>query len=207
MRQVGNDPSPDLSPGTRKCGGERFVSGETSGEVGHSPRDCISYFPPLRPPPDQFVRGQQQQGSPSLLLSEKDRSQCSRPRCLSPSVAIPTSLCVSPTAVNSSDSGETHRASGRYDSHHSSLAGGSLVGGGGSSLDVPPSSPPDIGAAPAVKGGPQGTSVSGLAIMCQRIEEIGVDPALAEFIMGSIRKSSVRTYESAWRTWCTWCTD
>lgn len=71
------------------------------------------------------------------------------------------------------------------------------MGGGGRFLDVPSSSPPDSGTPSTVDNRPQEAPISGLAIMRQRIGKSGVDAPLAEFITGSIRKSSIQTYESA----------
>lgn len=42
-------------------------------------------------------------------------------------------------------------------------------------------------------------------IMCQCIHDAGLPPEIAQFITSSIRQSSVKTYESMWKSWISWC--
>lgn len=81
-----------------------------------------------------------------------------------------------------------------------------MVGGGDDPIRLASGTSSASGAAAAAahKGDPPFTT-DGLAVMRQRISQGGVDVNVAEFISSSIRGSSQRTYNSAWKTWHAWC--
>lgn len=78
-------------------------------------------------------------------------------------------------------------------------------GGGDRSVNRSPSPPSPCGAETAEVTGPPLPPATGLAVMRERVSCAGVSDPLADFISGSIRGSTQRTYESAWRSWRDWC--
>lgn len=69
--------------------------------------------------------------------------------------------------------------------------------------------PPDLaspGSSPrAVHPRPDGTSVCGVDVMCQRIRDGRLPQQITQFITSSIRWSSLKTCESVWESWLACC--
>lgn len=110
-----------------------------------------------------------------------------------------------PPASNPSNSGQVLGVPGVADLDHSRVEGRGLVGGGDDAVDPTTSAPPSPGSPATAHEGDPPIATDGVAIMRQRISQGGANSEVAEFISGSIRESSQRTYNSAWKTWHAWC--
>ena len=160
------------------------------------------------------VRSQTQLSAASLLQLES-RPQLLRSRCLSTQLEPPSGLCVPALLSSGKVSEQNQRGEGSETSHyHSPLEGTSVVStvtrnvSGGSA--TPPLSPRSSGGSPgaATSNDTVRTAMSSrVDSLLQQYQSQGVLRQAAELIFSSWRKSTEKSYSSAWSAWNSWCSE
>lgn len=147
----------------------------------------------------------------SILHTGQEGSPRSRCGCLPTALGSGPPVRLPSTSTHSPSSGQANQGPRSIGADSPLLGGCSMVRGGslspGGRAQTPTTSPGSRAGGGHRPPSPQGerAPTDGMAHLRRRITDGGATEEVAAFIQGSVRKSTERTYGTAWRAWVRYC--